>query len=362
MYPAGSTRRSSTTGSRTRTPRAHRPTPTAAGSARRRTSSVAGYVRAWLRRAREASFIRPTAPARATRCAWSWTNSCRYSTRRGRAGRWCACALRCSGRTRSSRRRASVPSVPRVRPTPKGACARSSRRATRRSSSWSPGPSRASRTRRYNDRHDASRPARIGDRRMPVRCGGGARAERLRPSVDAHRLRQHPYLQLAHFSEVLDFWFGAPQSRERGRPRREWFRKSDAFDDEVGRRFLPLWEEAARGGLGAWRGTPLASLALVVVLDQFPRNMFRGTARAFATDRLALAAAANAIDRGFERALSQPERTFVCLPFEHAEELAAQRRSLELFRALDPDNLEWAKRHHEIIERFGGFTHRNALP
>ena len=126
-------------------------------------------------------------------------------------------------------------------------------------------------------------------------------------------------------------------------------------------RFLPLWEEAARGGLGAWQATPLASLALIVALDQFPRNMFRGTARAFATDRLALAAAANAIDRGFERALSQPERTFVCLPFEHAEALAAQRRSLELFRALDPDNLEWARRHYEVIERFGRFPHRNAL-
>jgi uncharacterized protein (DUF924 family) len=97
------------------------------------------------------------------------------------------------------------------------------------------------------------------------------------------------------------------------------------------------------------------------VLDQFPRNMFRREARAFATDRLALAAATDAIGRGFERALSQSERTFVCLPFEHAEDLAAQRRSLELFRAIDPDNLEWARRHYEIIERFGRFPHRNAL-
>ena len=98
-----------------------------------------------------------------------------------------------------------------------------------------------------------------------------------------------------------------------------------------------------------------------MVLDQFPRNMFRGEARAFATDGLALAAASGAVDRGFERPLSQAERTFLLLPFEHAEDLAAQQRSLELFRNLDPDNLEWARRHHDIVARFGRFPHRNAV-
>jgi uncharacterized protein (DUF924 family) len=168
-------------------------------------------------------------------------------------------------------------------------------------------------------------------------------------------------LQLSDFSEVLDFWFGAPDSPERGRPRKAWFKKSDAFDGEVRARFLPLWERGARGELERWNATPLASLALVVVLDQFPRNMFRSDARAFSTDSRALDAAAGAIERGFERVLSQTERTFVCLPFEHAEDLAAQRRSLELFRALDPDNLEWARRHHDIVARFGRFPHRNAV-
>ena len=89
--------------------------------------------------------------------------------------------------------------------------------------------------------------------------------------------------------------------------------------------------------------------------------MFRGDARAFYTDPLALVAGKRAVERGFDRLLSAAERTFVYLPFEHAEDLAAQRRSLELFAAGDPDNLEWAKRHHEVIERFGRFPHRNAV-
>jgi uncharacterized protein (DUF924 family) len=168
-------------------------------------------------------------------------------------------------------------------------------------------------------------------------------------------------LQLADFPAVLDFWFGAPESRERGRPRKAWFQKSEKFDREIRDRFLPLWEEAARGGLERWGASPLASLALLVVLDQFPRNMFRSDARAFSTDALALAAAAAAVERGFDRPLLPHERTFVYLPFEHAEDLVAQRRSLGLFGAFDPDNLEWARRHHEIVERFGRFPHRNAL-
>jgi uncharacterized protein (DUF924 family) len=99
----------------------------------------------------------------------------------------------------------------------------------------------------------------------------------------------------------------------------------------------------------------------VIVLDQFPRNMFRGSARAFATDALALAAARSAVERGFDRLLSPTERTFVYLPFEHAEDLASQRRALALFRARDPDNVEYARRHYRIIARFGRFPHRNAI-
>jgi len=162
------------------------------------------------------------------------------------------------------------------------------------------------------------------------------------------------------FVEVLDFWFGAPDSRERGRPRKLWFRKSEPFDAEIRRRFLATWERAARGELERWQATPLASLALVVALDQFPRNMFRGTPRAFASDPLALAAARETIARGFDSLISPLERTFIYLPFAHAEDLAAQRRSLALFHALDPEDMRYAKRHYEIIARFGRFPHRNA--
>lgn len=163
------------------------------------------------------------------------------------------------------------------------------------------------------------------------------------------------------FIEVLDFWFGAPGSRERGRPRKAWFRKSEPFDAEIRRRFLDTWEQAARGELERWQATPLASLALVVTLDQFPRNMFRGTARAFASDSLAFAVARETIAREFDRLLSPVERSFVYLPFEHAEDLAAQRRSLALFHALDGEQVEYARRHYEIIARYGRFPHRNAI-
>jgi uncharacterized protein (DUF924 family) len=163
------------------------------------------------------------------------------------------------------------------------------------------------------------------------------------------------------FVAVLDFWFGAPDSRERGRPRKSWFQKSEPFDAEIRRRFLALWERAARGELGRWQETPLASLALVVTLDQFPRNMFRGTARAFASDSRALAAARSMIAVEFDRLLSPVERVFAYLPFTHAEDLAAQRRSLALFHGLEPESVRSAARHHEIIARFGRFPHRNAV-
>lgn len=168
-------------------------------------------------------------------------------------------------------------------------------------------------------------------------------------------------MSTSDFVEVLDFWFGAPGSRERGRSRKAWFQKSEAFDADVRRRFLATWEQAARGELDRWQETPLASLALVVVLDQFPRNMFRGTARAFSSDSHALAAARGAIARGFDLLLSPIERWFIYMPFEHAEDLAAQRRSLALFEALDPADMKYAKRHYEIIARFGRFPHRNAI-
>ncbi len=171
---------------------------------------------------------------------------------------------------------------------------------------------------------------------------------------------------MSDIAEVLEFWFGAPDSPERGRPRKRWFEKSDAFDAEVRSRFLGVFERAAAGELSHWERTPLAALALAVVLDQFPRNMFRGLARAFAADALALRVARNIVDHGFDGPLRAVERWFAYLPFEHAEDIAAQRRSLALFGSLagdadSPGTIDYARRHYGIILRFGRFPHRNAI-
>lgn len=152
---------------------------------------------------------------------------------------------------------------------------------------------------------------------------------------------------------VLDFWFRGEE------PRKEWFQKDPAFDAEIARRFLALHEVAAAGGLADWRRSPGDCLALIILLDQFPRNMFRGTAKAFATDAMALDAAKHAVDTGLDRSMSEVERTFAYLPFEHSENLADQERALELF-AGNP-NFEWARKHWEIVRRFGRFPHRNAI-
>ena len=166
------------------------------------------------------------------------------------------------------------------------------------------------------------------------------------------------------FNSVLDFWFGAPDSAERGRPRKCWFTKDAAFDAQIRSRFMGLHEAACRGELAAWEQGPLSALSLVVTLDQFPRNMFRGAARAFASDPLALGVARRMVANGFDALLRPVERAFVYLPFEHAEDLAAQRRSLALFdglaeRADSASTIDYARRHYEIIARFGRFPHRN---
>jgi uncharacterized protein (DUF924 family) len=178
--------------------------------------------------------------------------------------------------------------------------------------------------------------------------------------------RERSRLSARDWTEVLEFWFGAPDSPEFGRPRKRWFEKSAEFDALVRDRFLDTHEAAAAGRLDGWCERPLGALALVVALDQFPRNMFRGTARAFAADPQALAAARGIVARGFDAALLAVQRTFVYLPFEHAEDLAAQRESLRLFERLSGDpttsgTFAWAMRHYAVIARFGRFPHRNAI-
>ena len=165
---------------------------------------------------------------------------------------------------------------------------------------------------------------------------------------------------------VVHFWFGAPGSPERGKARTAWFRKDDAFDDEIRRRFAEAVEIALAGGLGEWCTNAEGSLARVLLLDQFTRNIFRGSARAFAGDQRALATAEEAVARGFDRELTARERWFMYMPFEHAENVKAQHRSLQLFGALaqemgDDDPLVWARKHAEVVFRFGRYPHRNAV-
>lgn len=169
---------------------------------------------------------------------------------------------------------------------------------------------------------------------------------------------------------LRDFWFGVADSPEFGRPRKIWFEKNAAFDAELRGRFLADHEAAAKGAYDELARTPEGAVALVVLLDQLPRNLFRGTARAFATDPRAIAVAREAVGAGFDRRVSPVERVFLYLPFEHSESIDDQRRSLALFGSLPatPDfpaserdrTVEYARRHLEIVERFGRFPHRNA--
>ena len=166
---------------------------------------------------------------------------------------------------------------------------------------------------------------------------------------------------------VLDFWFGAPGSAEYGSARQVWFAKDDAFDAEVRARFGALIERALRGELEPWSSTARAALAQVLVLDQFTRNAFRGTPRAFAGDRRALAAASRMVGLRQDEELAPFMRGFVYLPYEHAEGLAMQDEAIRLMTrlvAVDPGQqsmLDYAHRHRAIIERFGRFPHRNEI-
>jgi uncharacterized protein (DUF924 family) len=157
--------------------------------------------------------------------------------------------------------------------------------------------------------------------------------------------------------EVLDFWFGG--GAEYGKAHQRWFTKDPAFDAEVRDRFLGTYEEQLEKR--DWLADPRSCLARIVVLDQFPRNMFRGTSRAFEADALALASAKHAVAQGYDRDLLAVEKQFVYLPFEHSESLPDQERACELMRPLGEELYGWAVRHQRIIERFGRFPHRNEI-
>ena len=165
---------------------------------------------------------------------------------------------------------------------------------------------------------------------------------------------------------ILDFWFGPPSSPYYGKAREEWFKKDPDFDAAIRHNFMGDYEQARDGAFDRWQDSPPLCLALVILLDQFPRNMFRDDPRAFATDPKALECARHAVAAGFDRMVGETGRVFFYLPFEHSEDITCQERSVELTRAL-PDwdqpgsPFQYASRHYEIIRRFGRFPHRNQV-
>lgn len=174
--------------------------------------------------------------------------------------------------------------------------------------------------------------------------------------------------------EVLAFWFG--ESRDDAiviaTQGPLWFRGGDAVDDEIRERFATLREDAVAGHLDAWRATPHGQLACVILVDQFSRNLFRDDPRAFEHDALARTWTNDALDEGTDRLLRPIERVFLYLPLEHSETLADQQRSVQAFEALldqapaplhdaFANYLDYARRHHDVIARFGRFPHRNAV-
>ena len=171
---------------------------------------------------------------------------------------------------------------------------------------------------------------------------------------------------MSRVEDILNFWFGPPEGTEYGKSRSVWFSKRVEFDQEIRDRFLGDYEQAAAGQLNHWQHLSVSCLALILLLDQFPRNLFRQTPKAFATDPQALAVAKYAIAQKFDQQLLPVQRWFIYLPFEHSENLADQQISLELWSQLqdDPesaDAITYALRHQEVIQRFGRFPHRNQI-
>jgi uncharacterized protein (DUF924 family) len=165
---------------------------------------------------------------------------------------------------------------------------------------------------------------------------------------------------------LLDFWFGAPGNPERYHHKQLWFRSTPEFDEAVCANFAADHDAAVAGRYADWEAEPLSCLTLVMLLDQVPRNIFRSTPRAFASDPLALATTNRALARGFEQAVPAAWRLFFYLPLEHSEVLADQQRGLELLLALPPvegrrSDGHMTRLHFEIIERFGRFPHRNVI-
>jgi uncharacterized protein (DUF924 family) len=155
-------------------------------------------------------------------------------------------------------------------------------------------------------------------------------------------------------SDVLAFWFSKTWD--------DWWTPDPAFDAEIRDRFLTLWESERENEPEHFLTDPETALAAIILFDQFPRNMFRGHADQFSTDPLALAIAKGAVERGYDDGMTSDRRGFLYMPFQHSESLADQRQSLLLFTALGhAEQLDYARKHYEVIERFGRFPHRNPI-
>jgi uncharacterized protein (DUF924 family) len=171
---------------------------------------------------------------------------------------------------------------------------------------------------------------------------------------------------MSKVDDVLDFWFGKPGTPDYGKPRQMWFTHDAIVDDRIRDRFSEVYQFAAAGILDGWREYPASCLALIITLDQFPRNLFRGTPEAFATDDRALEMANYALELGHDTHLLPVQRWFLYLPFEHSENIEHQQKSVQLFSELadDPDNtpaIVSAHTHFDLIQTFGRFPHRNQI-
>ena len=169
-----------------------------------------------------------------------------------------------------------------------------------------------------------------------------------------------------NYEAILTFWFGEQEANYYGKPRKFWFMKDPNRDRQIKEIFEPIYLQAAAGQLDHWKEEALSCLALIIVLDQFPRNMYRGEPQAFAMDSQALALAQYAIAQGYDRVLLPVQRWFIYFPFEHSENLADQYTAVKLFSALKDDpnsqsSIAYAQRHLKIIKDFGRFPHRNQI-
>ncbi len=169
---------------------------------------------------------------------------------------------------------------------------------------------------------------------------------------------------MSKIDEILEFWFGSEGDTSYGKFREEWFTAEPEFDREIRERFLETYSQARRGKLDHWRDDSRSALALVIVLGQFSRNMFRGSAGMYETDGKALAVAGGALEKGYDHELPPFQRWFLHMPFVHSEDVGDQRRAVELFERLEdhqPGDDRYQDWHLKTIERFGRFPHRNGI-